>query len=640
MGRFIILSLIAMSFSIVCPAQDATTTSKSQSSDKHIQIFNSLNYGLSPQIMGVDLRNCISLDGEWRAIVDQYEVGYYDYRLNPNPDPQTYFANKSLKQNPRVLVEYDYDNDMSLPVPSDWNTRYDKLYYYEGTIWYRKQFDFKPEPGKRYFLYFGAANYETIVAVNGVSLAKHTGGYTPFNFEVTSLLKDGKNAVIAKVDNKRRGDGVPTVNSDWWNYGGITRSVKLVELPAAYIRDWSVQLKKGTTDTIEGWIRMEGALAGDRVKVEIPELKLAKELSMNENGKASFELKVKKGALKLWCPESPKSYDVTISSQAGESLTDKIGFRTIETRGSDLLLNGKRIFCRGICIHEESPYAEKGRFDSEAEARLLLGWAKELGCNFVRLAHYPHNETMVKVAQELGIMVWSEVPVYWTIHWNNPKTLANALNQLEENITRDRNRANIIIWSVANETPRSPERLAFLTALANRARELDPTRLVSAAMEKEYLAGSKTEATLCDELAEIADILSFNQYIGWYDGYVDKCSKINWSFSIQKPVFISEWGGGALYGNHGPETDRFTEEYQAKLYEENIKMLERIPGLAGSTPWILKDFRSPRRQLKVIQNDYNRKGVLSEFGDRKKAFYVLQEWHKKLEKEYSESNNQ
>ena len=629
----LIASFIAAA-SVVCSAQDATMASKSDASDKHIVISKSLNYGLSPQIMGVDSRKNLSLNGEWKAIVDQYEVGYHDYRLHPNPDINTFFADRSLKDDPRRLIEYDFDNDMSLPVPSDWNTRNDKLYYYEGTIWYRRQFDLKPEAGKRYFLYFGAVNYEAIVAVNGVSVAKHTGGYTPFNFEVTDLLKDGQNTVIVKVDNKRRGEGVPTVNSDWWNYGGITRSVRLVEVPASYIRDWSVQLKKGGYDTVEGWVRMEGAAGGDKVSVEIPELKLSQSLAVDASGRASFEFKTKKGALKLWSPESPKAYDVKITSQAGEALTDRIGFRHIETRGSDLLLNGKKIFCRGISIHEESPYAEKGRFDSEAEARQLLGWAKELGCNFVRLAHYPHNETMVKVAQDMGIMVWSEVPVYWTIHWNNPTTLANALNQLEENITRDRNRANIIIWSVANETPRSPERLAFLTALVNRTRELDPTRLVSAAMEKEYLDGSETDATLCDELAEIVDIMGFNQYIGWYDGYVDKCAKINWSFAIEKPVIISEWGGGALYGHHGPATDRFTEEYQAKLYEENIKMLERIPGLAGSTPWILKDFRSPRRQLKVIQNDYNRKGVVSEFGDRKQAFYVLQQWHKKLEKEY------
>lgn len=257
-----------------------------------------------------------------------------------------------------------------------------------------------------------------------------------------------------------------------------------------------------------------------------------------------------------------------------------------------------------------------------------------MNCNFVRLAHYPHNEAMVRVAEEMGIMVWDEIPVYWTIHWDNPQTYENAQAQLVDMITRDRNRANVIIWSVANETPRSPERLAFLSKLIDKAHEMDATRLVSAAMEKEYLDKARTHATVNDELAEKADLMSFNQYVGWYDGSTEKCARVNWTFEIQKPVFISEWGGGALYGLHGDKTERFTEEYQEYLYQENVKMLERIPGLSGSTPWILKDFRSPRRQLKNIQDDYNRKGLVSERGERKKAFYVLQEWYGKLSHNY------
>ena len=110
---------------------------------------------------------------------------------------------------------------------------------------------------------------------------------------------------------------------------------------------------------------------------------------------------------------------------------------------------------------------------------VLLGWAKELGCNFLRLAHYPHSESMIKAAEQMGIMVWEEVPVYWRIDFGNPDTYATAENQMEEIIARDRNRANIVIWSLANETPRSDERLNFISKLAVRARELDDTRLIS-----------------------------------------------------------------------------------------------------------------------------------------------------------------
>src|SRR6185295_6986888 len=150
-------------------------------------------------------------------------------------------------------------------------------------------------------------------------------------------------------------------------------------------------------------------------------------------------------------PEDPKLYQVIISSR-DYSLSDRIGFRSIEARGADILLNGKPMFLRGISIHEESPL-RGGRAFSEDDARMLLTWAKELGCNFVRLAHYPHNEHIIRIADEMGIMVWSEIPVYWTVLWENPETFANARNQLEENITRDKNRASVILWSVANETP-------------------------------------------------------------------------------------------------------------------------------------------------------------------------------------------
>ena len=229
------------------------------------------------------------------------------------------------------------------------------------------------------------------------------------------------------------------------------------------------------------------------------------------------------------------------------------------------------------------------------------------------------------MADEMGMLVWSEIPVYWTIAWNDPDTYANAENQLCEMIARDHNRACIIIWSVANETPRSSERLSFLTRLIDKTRALDPTRLVSAAMEKDET--SPGQLTLVDELMYKTDLLSFNQYVGWYDGDADKCDRVVWTFPVDKPVILSELGGGAKYGRHGSMDERFTEEYLVRLYEKNISMMQRIRGLAGCTPWILKDFRSPRRALEGIQDDFNRKGLVSEKGEKKDAFYTLQNWY-------------
>lgn len=308
---------------------------------------------------------------------------------------------------------------------------------------------------------------------------------------------------------------------------------------------------------------------------------------------------------------------------AGDTLVDEIGFRTIEAKGKQILLNGQPIFLKGISMHEEKPNGG-GRANSAEDARTLLSWAKELGCNFVRLAHYPHNEYMVREAERMGIMVWSEIPVYWTIAWKNPNTYKNAERQLTDMIARDKNRANVIIWSIANETPHSAERDAFLGKMAQYARTQDSTRLISMAME--VTGASNYKNRLQDNMHQYVDVVSFNQYIGWYRD-VNDAPKMTWEIPYDKPVIVSEFGGGARFGLHGPKNQRWTEEFQENLYIQNVEMLDKIEGLAGTTPWILKDFRSPRRVLPGVQDYYNRKGLFSDKGEKKKAFFVMKKWY-------------
>ncbi|MFI3299621.1 MAG: glycoside hydrolase family 2 TIM barrel-domain containing protein [Rikenellaceae bacterium] len=578
-------------------------------------------------IMNIADRNTTSLDGLWQTLVDPFENGYYDYRLQPYDGG--YAQDKSYKKEDRTntLQEYSFDGADELFVPGDWNTQKPELYYYEGTVWYRKRFEYNLEEGNRLFLNFGAANYETIVWLNGERLGSHIGGFTGFNFEITDKLSDGENSLVVKVDNKRKPEAVPTVNTDWWNFGGITRPVTLIETPSTFIESYYVQLDKDDTRTIEGWVRLNGTQKNQTVKVEIPELKIVREVTTDSDGYAEFTVKSKP---ELWSPENPKLYAVNVVAQS-DRVSDEIGFRTITTQGTDILLNGKKIFCRGVSVHEETPY-DSGRAYSVDHAETLLGWAKEMGCNFVRLAHYPHNEDMVKTAERMGLLVWSEIPVYWTIHWENPDTYRNAEKQLTDMIERDINRCNVIIWSIANETPHSDARLTFLSRLVDKIHTIDDVRLVGAAMEKEEI--ERNVLTVNDPLSEKLDIISFNQYVGWYDGAHGKCDIVNWVFESQKPVFISEFGGGALYGNHGGEDEYFTEEYQRVLYEKQIAMLKRIEGLAGTTPWILKDFRSPRRQVPGIQDGFNRKGLVSDKGQKKQAFFTMLDWYNELAEEY------
>jgi beta-glucuronidase len=574
-------------------------------------------------ITNIEGRHTIDLNGPWQTIIDPYENGYYDYRYQPNPNG--YFKNAKPKS-PSDLIEYDFDTSPQLKVPGDWNSQDQKLLFYEGTIWYKKSFDYQKKARTRLFVYFGAANYLADVYLNGQKLGQHEGGFTPFNFEITKLVREKDNFLVVKVDNKRRRDAVPTLNTDWWNYGGLTRDVNLIELPETFIEDYFLQLKKGSADEIAGWVKLNNASGAKAISIEIPDANIRQSVTTNADGYAPVRFQAR---LNLWSPENPKLYQVKVSTDT-DSLSDRIGFRNIETRGTEILLNGKPIFLRGICIHEESPL-RGGRAFSKDDARMLLSWARELGSNFVRLAHYPHNEHMTRLADEMGIMVWSEIPVYWTVLWDNPETFVNARTQLGENITRDKNKASVILWSVANETPLSEARLKFLKGLIEHARKLDPTRLLTAANESHY-TDAETKV-IDDPLGEYLDVLGCNQYVGWYDGLPEKADNLQWKVTYNKPLIISEFGGDALFGYHGKANVRWTEEYQKNLYEHQIAMLKKIPSLRGITPWILTDFRSPRRPLPGIQDFYNRKGLISSRGERKQAFYVLQNFYRQLMRE-------
>jgi beta-glucuronidase len=575
-------------------------------------------------LVDIDHRPSVSLDGAWHYIVDPFRDGWGNDPDQPNLNG--YARNSHFDGS--HLVQYDFATSPVLQVPGDWNSQRENLLFYEGLLWYEKDFTYQPKPGMKTFMHFGAANYRASVFVNDVHVCDHEGGFTPFDCDVTGALVADKNFVVVAVDNTRRPDAVPAMKSDWWNYGGLTRQIYLVDVPQSYIDDYSLQLQRsekgrGEGDHIEGYVHVVGASTGTQVTVRIPELSLSKQSNVGDNGNAEFSFSPQN--LARWSPEHPKLYRVQISS-GEDRLDDDIGFRTIEVQGTKIVLNGKPVFLRGINAHAEAPY-RGGRAWSQQDTETLLGWAHELHCNFIRLAHYPHDEHMTRVADKLGIMVWSEIPVYWSIDWQNAHALESAKQQLYENIRRDHNKASVILWSVSNETPKSPERLVFLKALVDQAHRQDPTRLVTSAMLT-HMDG-KT-AILDDPLGEYLDVIGSNEYIGWYTGKPEDAPLYIWQNPFNKPLIMSEWGGGARSGLHGEPTAFFTEEMEADIYKNQFVMLSKIPFLAGTTPWVLMDFRSPVRQLPNIQDLYNRKGVISNKGIKKKAFFVLQDVYAKM----------
>ena len=585
-----------------------------------------------PLLTAGDLRAGTSLDGAWHYSIDPYRDGVTGFHGGETGTGHRRYDDVDVATvtaaDPRALYEYDLDRSAIAVLPSSWLTQDPTLRHYQGLIWYQRRFPAAPTPGMRQFLRFGAVNYSADIYLNGRKLGHHEGGFTPFAFEVTGILRKGDNRLVVGADSEPGAATVPPPVTDWENYGGITRSVRLIETPATYVDDAWIRLRR------DGRIAIDVTLNGTRtggipIRFSVPALGLRIDGKTDNSGRWVGSIPAPR-ALHRWSPDAPMLYDVVVEAGA-DRWSDRIGFRTVEVRGAQILLNDRPIFLRGISLHEEEIGAEPTRAITPAAARALLTEAKAgLHANFVRLAHYPHSEVMTRMADELGLIIWSEVPVYWRVAWDNADTLRRARAMLAENILRDRNRAAIILWSVANETPVSDARNAFLGALVDDVRRLDPDRLVTAALltERQNQDGHPVMA-MVDPLVAKLDVMAINTYNGWYsaDRLAD-LPTIGWQTPAGKPLILSEFGADALAGFHDPAIERkFSEEYQADYYRQTLAMAAKIPNLVGMSPWILKDFRSPRRQHPLYQMGWNRKGLMSETGQHKQAFDVLAQWY-------------
>jgi beta-glucuronidase len=576
-------------------------------------------------LVGVDRRTVTSLDGDWHYLVDQ-SPGRALYTGNGEINDKSYAMNTHPNIVGKHNEEYDFASAPTLKVPGDWNTQVPQLFNYEGVLWYERDFDAQPKPGTRTFIHVGAANYRSHVWVNQKRVCDHEGGFTPFDCEVTAVLHPGSNFVVIAVDATRLLDGVPSVGIDWFNYGGLTRDVSLVTVPNAFIDDYDVHLAHGPAwqpgnTEISGYVHVLDAPTGTSVTVDIPEAGAKTTVMTGADGKAPFSVKASK--LTLWSPESPKLYKVTLASGA-DKLTDDIGFRDIRVDGTRILLNGKAVFLQGANMHAEAPI-RGGRANTDEDVATIFSYIKDLNANFVRLAHYPHDERMERAADKDGIMIWSEIPNWQRISFDKPQVYTKDIAMLREMIRRDRNKASVILWSVSNETSNNPVRTNFLTGLVNEARMLDPTRLIASALNSARIEG--TTAVLNDPFADALDVVGVNEYIGWYSGVPEDADKMHWTLP-QKPIIMSEFGAEAKQGNHGATNQRWTEEQQTYVLQHQFVMLNKIPQLRGVTPWILMDFRSPGRNIPKLQDGYNRKGLISEDGKKKQSFELIQNIYK------------
>ncbi len=567
------------------------------------------NNALAKDLIFMGGRQTYSLNGEWHYAIDQYDTCLR----------QKWFLEQYFDKDGRSLpVDFSFQDWPTISLPCSVNTEKPELFWYEGPLVFTRTFswDMQENMGKKVFLRIGAANYFSYIFLNGKYICKHEGGSTPFMWDVTEYLEK-ENRILIVSDNTRNHLFVPTENTDWFNYSGVYRDIELVALPTEYLKDLKVNLVPHS-DFSQIRIAAETSADSGIVTVEIPELQIATSMEI-QNGKGEIVVEARPN---LWSPETPILYDVT-ATFGQDKVVDRVGFREISVEGRDILLNGKKLFLRGVSVHEDSQFTGKALNDEERLT--IIRTAKELGANYLRLAHYPHHENMAKLCDEQGILLWEEIPVYWAIAFDNPATYNNARNQLEELMCRDFNRASVIIWSVGNENLDSDDRFRFMGNLADFAHQYDNTRMVSAAC----LVDGET-LSIKDRLAEKLDIIGVNEYIGWYSPNFEELPQLMNNSNPTKPVIISEFGADATPGLHGSVDDKGTEECQEAIYRKQIEVIRQIPYIKGITPWILFDFRCPRRTA-AIQGYYNRKGLVS--SDRtyyKPAFSVLQSFYREF----------
>lgn len=558
-------------------------------------------------------RTTQSLNGEWNFVIDPYDEGLR----------QRWYADARVSvdhwETPR---DYDGGDWQPVTVPSSWNLVKPEWFYYEGGAWYERQFHTDPLSGdERLYLRVGASNYEARVFLNGQFIGSHRGGSTPFFLDIGGAIAAGENRLMIQIDNYRRADRLPMHHTDWFNYGGLYREVSLVRVPGIHIRDFSVAVVPGS--------------AGKRLKADVA-------LSQPVSGTASLaiaglgdvrqiEITAGRGSLEfdaapdLWHPDHPHLYEVALIF-GEDTVRDRLGFRTIEVVGQRILLNGKDVFLRGICAHEDD--LTTGKVTSDEDIRRRYGHAKELGCNFMRLAHYPHHERAAEIADEMGILLWEEIPVYWAVDFANPDTYADAENQLLELIRRDRNRASVILWGVGNENADTDLRLSFMRRLAEAARGADGTRLISAAC-----LVNRQKFMIEDRLTNHLDVIGLNEYFGWYEPDFEGLRKLLANSSPDKPVIITETGADAVAGRRDPRATFFSEDLQEEVYRQQLALLPTADYIRGISPWILYDFRAERRQT-AFQRGWNRKGLIAaDKTTKKRAFAVLAEAYHRMAEE-------
>jgi len=516
------------------------------------------------------------------------------------------------------------ESSVDIVVPSCWNNELG-LYEYEGLAWYATKFRCSSE---NINLVFHAVTGQAEVYLDGIYLGGHYGGFTGFNFTVTGLAP-GEHTLVVAVDNTHDNmNTIPLSRVDWFHYGGIYRSVEVMELGDVWIKDHRIDYR--LDDKLENaflsvGITVEAFAPGKEVRMlklyvydtevyrsEI-EVRDCTELMID-----NIELK----NVKLWDVGKPNLYSIRLEI-GDDDVIERLGFRQIKAENGKIYLNGRELYLKGVNRHEEHP-----DWGFAVPLKLMkkdIDIIKNLGCNAIRGSHYPNSELFLDYLDQEGILFWEEIPMWGFPEepLKNPLILERGLKMHEEMVKRDYHHPCIIIWSMHNEIDTRTQAAYDLTkAFVRKVRSMDETRLLSYA----------SNHPLDDICYSLVDVISINKYCGWYGGEIESWDefienlkeKLDNENLSNKPLLITEFGAGAIYGDATFEAPKWTENYQEKLLKYTLELFHKDTRIQGSYIWQYADIRTSKEMAMGRPRSFNNKGIVNEYRKPKMAYWTVQ----------------
>ncbi|OAQ42042.1 hypothetical protein A5893_02700 [Pedobacter psychrophilus] len=544
-------------------------------------------------------------------------------------------------------------------VPHTWNAKDvfdDDLTYARGIAWYRKNIDISnSQLNQKASLYFDGVYQTADVYVNGAFVGCHKGGYTAFTFDITGFLNIGKNTIAVKVDNTQD-SFIPPLSIGYASYGGIYRPVKLifaneVNFYGLYASS-GIKIKTPQVNKQSAVVSIDASIKNSATQSKNitlthqiyndknePIKSLTKDFTLQSNETTTISLNSDIQNPNLWSPETPTLYHIKsnlkIDGKEVASITNPLGFKWFNfSAATGFSLNGAKYILKGTNRHQDME--GKGDALSNQDHLRDIQMIKDMGANFIRLAHYPQSPRVLALADSLGILIWEEIPV---VNYMNPvpEFLANAENMAKEMINQGFNHPSIIIWGSMNEIllwGKNAERVTehanekdYIKVLHQYAISLDS--LVKVTDPSRYSVIAMHQSKEYDEfkLSQIAQISAYNIYAGWYGGKVTELKGYLDERHKQYPnqiLFVSEYGAGsdARLNTSKPQRLDFSSQYTRYYHEEYLRQFKQMPYLSGTAVWNQFDFSQPNIGGTIINT--NQKGLVNFNRTPKDVYYLYQ----------------